>query len=221
MQANVCPVPDRLKTTAFRLYNEARKRRRRNVSKESIALKEWAAAIQALETGEQILIMRKGGIIEETRDFELQSHSFFLYPTYEHQKKELFKEPWQALVDRSMANWSPDGQEVDVTCFAEAVCDWEVSSQEELEKLRDFHVWNDTFASERLRWKRTKPLHVILLRVYKLAEPQRIRIKPDYAGCKSWIGLQGVDESAPRTPVLSDDRFAERCEQVRRVLSSE
>lgn len=188
---------------------------------ERIALKEWAAAIQALESGEQILIMRKGGIEEETRDFELQSHSFFLYPTYEHQKKELFKEPWQALVDRSMANWSPEGREVEVTCFAEAVEDWEVTSQEEMDKLREFHVWNDTFASERLRWKRTKPLHVILLRVYKLAVPQRIGIEPDYAGCKSWIGLQGIDESAARVPVLSDEQFAARCEQVRRVLATE
>lgn len=34
------------------------------------ALKEWASAIKALETGRQIMVMRKGGIVEETRHFE-------------------------------------------------------------------------------------------------------------------------------------------------------
>ena len=62
------------------------------MERKPIALKEWAAAIKALENGTQIFIMRKGGIIEETRDFRVQSEAFYLYPTYEHQRKELLKE---------------------------------------------------------------------------------------------------------------------------------
>ena len=61
------------------------------------ALKEWASAVKALEAGSQIFIMRKGGIIEETRDFQVVSNDFYLYPTYEHQRRELLKAPYQRV----------------------------------------------------------------------------------------------------------------------------
>ena len=34
-----------------------------------IALKEWAVAVKALDRGEQIMLLRKGGIREEGKDF--------------------------------------------------------------------------------------------------------------------------------------------------------
>ena len=66
------------------------------------ALKEWASAVKALEDGTQIFIMRKGGIVEETRDFQVESTDFFLYPTYEHQRKELLKEDYRGVIDETL-----------------------------------------------------------------------------------------------------------------------
>ena len=51
-----------------------------------IALKEWAITVDALASGEQILLMRKGGIHEESKDFRIIHDEFLLYPTYEHQR---------------------------------------------------------------------------------------------------------------------------------------
>ena len=56
-----------------------------------LALKEWAVAVKSLGRGEQVLILRKGGIHREDRDFRLVHPNFLLYPTYEHQKAELIK----------------------------------------------------------------------------------------------------------------------------------
>ena len=67
------------------------------------ALKEWASAVKALENGSQIFIMRKGGIVEETRDFQVESNDFFLYPTYEHQRKELLKEQYRGVIDETLS----------------------------------------------------------------------------------------------------------------------
>jgi hypothetical protein len=54
-----------------------------------LALKEWAVAVKALGTGKQILILRKGGIHRDDKEFRLVHPEFLLYPTYEHQKREL------------------------------------------------------------------------------------------------------------------------------------
>ena len=54
----------------------------------SLAFKEWAAVIQALAHGSQIVVLRKGGIHEGRGGFKTKHESFLLYPTYEHQKAE-------------------------------------------------------------------------------------------------------------------------------------
>ena len=53
------------------------------------ALKEWAVTIAALAAGDQVLIVRKGGIGEKR--FELPHPRFYLFPTYAHQRPELVK----------------------------------------------------------------------------------------------------------------------------------
>src|SRR6476469_947176 len=51
----------------------------------AIALKEWATVCHALETGRQMLLLRKGGIYEAAGEFELENPQFLLFPTYLHQ----------------------------------------------------------------------------------------------------------------------------------------
>ena len=47
--------------------------------------------MHALLVGEQILDLRKGGLREDERRFDVQSTRFWLYPTTEHQRPELVK----------------------------------------------------------------------------------------------------------------------------------
>lgn len=183
-----------------------------------IALKEWASAINALREGKQILIMRKGGIVEETRDFQVESHDFFLYPTYEHQKKEWMKDPYKEEIDRTMAGWSPNDTEVALTAYAQVAEDIEVTDQAELDKLLGFHIWTDRFAEERLRWKKQNPLHVLLLRVYELERPAVIRIAPEYLGCKSWVEIAEPLPEIGKRPVLSDEEFQRHVEEIKAAL---
>ena len=184
-----------------------------------IALKEWASAIKALREGKQILVMRKGGIVEETRDFQVESHHFYLYPTYEHQKRELLKENEQQAVDETLAGWSAEAPSVELTAFADVVEDIEVLDQEQLDRLSEFHIWTDTFAEERLKWKKKNPLHVLLLRVYQLEEPVSIPIRSDYLGCKSWVEIADPMPEVKKTPVLTDEEFARQCEAIKSALA--
>ncbi|WP_152397303.1 DUF1802 family protein [Paenibacillus guangzhouensis] len=187
-----------------------------------IALKEWAVAIEALASGKQILLMRKGGIVEETRHFELKSPSFYVYPTYEHQRRELLKEASQSDIDVTLAEWSPDDTQVTLRLYAEVVEDIEIHDQEMLNRLRDFHIWTDHFAEERLKWKKKLPLHVLLLRVYKVDPGLKIAIEEEYLGCKSWVNLPSQVATVDRNrfePVLSDEAFQEQVARIRKALA--
>ncbi|WP_018756124.1 DUF1802 family protein [Paenibacillus terrigena] len=188
-----------------------------------VALKEWAVAIEALASGKQILLMRKGGIVEETRHFELKSPSFYVYPTYEHQRRELLKEANQSDIDVTLAGWSKDDTTVTLRLYAEVIEDIEIHDQETLNRLRDFHIWTDHFAEERLKWKKKLPLHVLLLRVYKLDPGLSIEIVEEYLGCKSWVNLPTQVTSIERShlvPVLSDEKFQGQVESIRRALEA-
>src|ERR687892_678477 len=57
-----------------------------------VAFKEWAVTVRALAEGEQLLTLRKGGIREENKHFELEHERFFLYPTFDHQHNNLVRE---------------------------------------------------------------------------------------------------------------------------------
>lgn len=183
-----------------------------------VALKEWASVIRVLAEGGQILVLRKGGIAEETRRFELKSQAFYLYPTYEHQRPHLVKPAYQAGVEKSLAEFVPDAPTVELTVYAEAVHDLEVHSLEQLEKLYPYHMWSEGLAAERLRWKAKEPLHVLLLRVYELEQPVQVEILPEYSGCRSWIELVPPPPAVNRRPVLSDEAFAGICGQIKAAL---
>lgn len=188
-------------------------------NEQPIALKEWAVSVKALAEGKQIIVMRKGGIIEETRDFQLISPNFYFMPAYEHQKKHLLKEQYADDMDETLADWSSEMETIKLESYAEVVQDIEITDQEMLDRLRDLHIWTDTFAEERLRWKRTKPLHVLLLRVYRLAAPIEIPMRAAYNGCKSWVRLEDEFTAPERTPVLEAKEFDAEVQKIKQALA--
>ena len=54
-----------------------------------IAFKEWAVTVRALAEGEQLVTLRKGGIRDDHKHFELEHDRFFLYPTFEHRRNDV------------------------------------------------------------------------------------------------------------------------------------
>ena len=50
-----------------------------------LALKEWSIICKAMEEGKQTILLRKGGILEYKKGFEISQKLFLLYPTLEHQ----------------------------------------------------------------------------------------------------------------------------------------
>lgn len=182
-------------------------------------LKEWAVATDALERGETIMLLRKGGIREEGKHFRVAHDEVLLYPTYEHQQKHLLKGQYAGLVEPVESGWHPTT--VRIGAFARISDIFMVSEKDVVEALLPHHVWNEQFAAERFGWKPRFPLYVLLLRTYKLADEHVISYRAEYGGCKSWIDLQEPISLDGMTPVLSDDEYARQVTEIKLIVEQE
>jgi hypothetical protein len=175
------------------------------------AFKEWAVVVHALLEGEQILDVRKGGLREDGRHFSLHSTRLWLYPTAEHQKPELLKEPYRHWID--LATAAPVGQPVRLEGWADVVRVAQVSEEQELAAIESKLIWTPEYAASRFNWKHRDPLWVLALRVHRLLEPVELAWDDAYGGCTSWFETAALPDdpaSLPSEPALSDVAFASR-----------
>lgn len=190
------------------------------ISQSPIALKEWAVTVQSLLQGEIIFVMRKGGIVEETKDFQLRSPQFYLMPAYEHQKEHLMKEEFQGRIKDTMSNWSPELEYMTLEGYANVVEDIEITTEAELKAIEHLHIWTNDFAMERLKWKKKNPLHLLVMRVYRLSDQLTPPMRAPYTGCKSWVEIEDVVEARELVPVLNDEQFEQKYSQLKAALAS-
>ena len=183
------------------------------------ALKEWAVACEALGRGDQILLLRKGGIREEHREFQVEHPEFLLFPTYEHQRADLLKPSARADLARVLAERGPANHVV-LRYWATVADIFEVTAGEGLAALSSLHLWSDDYALERLRWRPRKPLQLLALRVYRLARPCTLPVLAEYGGCRSWLTLAESVIVEGAQPVLGPTAFDEQLVRVRRALAA-
>ncbi len=181
------------------------------------ALKEWAVAIEALTQGETILLLRKGGIREVGGRFQVEHSRVWLYPTYEHQQPHLLKPPYANLVQPVVSGWHP--QTVGIQAFADITDILQVTDPAIVTALLPFHVWNEAFVSDRLRWKAREPLYLLLLRVWRLNAPQQIAYRSEYGGCKSWIELTEAISTQGAVAVLDDRTYEQQVAAVQNTVA--
>lgn len=182
------------------------------------ALKEWAIAVNALLAGDLILLVRKGGIRESRPVFEVPSDRPLLFPTYEHQKLEAI---CPAYREGFSAQSVPQiGATLSLPGWAEVTHQFLLTMNDPVEQLHPFHIWTDTWLLERLAWKPERPAYILLLRVHRFIRPLSITYQTHHRGCRSWIQLENLGELPESVPVLSNDLYEQRLEQVRDTLPS-
>jgi hypothetical protein len=201
------------------------------------ALKEWAVVCKALEEGRQVILLRKGGIMEYRQGFEVKHTDFFLYPTFEHQSKESLQPNYANKLDIVLQN-GPVNNRNRITSCAAVVLVKEITNKSVLERLEKYHIWNEQYINVRFSYNPKRPLNVVLLRVYKMNTPLEVDVKPELTGCKSWIPVQlllsdtklqqeydhqsgsAIDIVKPDCkPVFSDSDFTEIVTELQEVLN--
>ncbi len=182
------------------------------------AFKEWASVVAALGRGEQILILRKGGIAERRGGFKPEHERFLLFPTLFHQQRESVVPTAQARYDE-IAPGLPGPETLRLKFTGEVVFVRQLQTLAEAERLKGLHIWRDELVAERFDWGQDKSLYVMAVRIRRL--PQRIDLPmlPAYGGCKSWIETAVEVDDAAAVPVLSDAEFAAKLATVEKALA--
>ena len=164
------------------------------------ALKEWSSVVEALGRGDQVILIRKGGIADPS--FGIEADRFYLYPTYFHQGE------------------SDPRDRVAITHWAEVVRTWNVREIEKLYRLEPHVVFDRANLDERFRFRPDQALHVIGVRAYRLPEPADVQFRSEYAGCRSWISVDEEIDVDGSTPVLAGDMLHARLEAIDVLLSN-
>jgi hypothetical protein len=180
------------------------------------ALKEWAVTCEALAAGEQVVIIRKGGIGEKR--FELPHPAFFLFPTYAHQRPELVR-PDAAERYADALQRREDPEHLPLSLWAEVHDSYPIRDPAALDAIGGLQILTGDYANERLRWRRTQPLWAVVLRVARVAAPPVLEVGPEHGGCVSWVVLPESMALGTHTPVLDDVRFAAASDAVGAALA--
>ena len=185
----------------------------------NLALKEWAVAVSALAKGRQVLILRKGGIHQDDKEFRILHPEFLLYPTYEHQKRELLDEEYHPQIEETLRENDIPGL-VTLSYWCQITDQFEVRDERALDRIAPLHIWTTDYATKRLHWRPKQSLTVVLLRVYALQQPQALPVLDEYVGCKSWVELGQDVPLGLMHPVQSDREYEEKAELVRKALAT-
>lgn len=164
----------------------------------AVAFKEWEGVCQALLSGRQSLILRKGGIKEGPGGFQPEHNAFWLYPTHVHQAQQGLK---PAEVTPRDVTTSPSENEVEVRGLVVVERIGLVEQLDKLEELAPLHVWTAETIEKRFHY-RQPGLYVLGVRIYRRDDPWRVPVTAEHAGCKTWVPLgEGLDTTA-LAPVL-------------------
>jgi hypothetical protein len=189
-----------------------------------IAFKEWAVTVRALAEGEQLLTLRKGGIRETERHFHFDHQRIDLVrESHKPELRRALEEGVWAEGEPGLHSWTMDGgiqqpDRVRIRAWAEVAGHYTIDDPRAVDALSPFYVWTPDYAEKRLAWKRRHPLHVLLLRTYRIPRPVTVKVRDEYFGCRSWLELQR-ELPFEGTPVLSDDEFERAAEEIEAIAS--
>ena len=181
--------------------------------------KEWQVVCDALASGRQSIILRKGGIHEGRAGFSFAEESFFLFPTRFHNQDQFVREGQVT----ALPEWTA-GDTVSVTHYCEALWAKTLTDWEKVAALEPYHIWTEETIRQRFDWEgkgmASGSIHVALVRVEALAQPWEFPYEAKYGGCRSWVTLpeppQGTRLGA--VPVTGDDAFSTLVAKLEEIL---
>ena len=176
--------------------------------------KEWALVCEALGTGHQSLLLRKGGIAEGRNGFRFEHQEFFLFPTWFHGQVEKIRLQHVSAI--------PLEEPEELSLEYRATIEWSglIEDRKKISKLEELHILQESVIDERFSYNAgggKEGLHVAFVRVYRVDQPVRLPMEKRFGGCRSWVALPEVAESA-LVSVLSDEEHAARLSQFNQAL---
>lgn len=180
----------------------------------TFGFKEWALVCEALGTGYQSLLLRKGGIAEGRNGFGFEHQEFFLFPTWFHGQVEKTRLQHASAIPLE----APE----ELSLEYRAVIEWSglVEDRKKISKLEELHILHESVIDERFSYNAgngKEGLHVAFVRIYRMDQPVRLPMEKRFGGCRSWVALPEMAE-ATFVSVLSDEEHAARRLQFDKAL---
>jgi len=180
----------------------------------AIALKEWHAVCQALASGRQTILLRKGGISESMSGFDVEHSQFLFFPTYVHQNLAMLK-------PEVHAGFTPHASEpstITIDLAGEVTDIIQLKHRSQMDALDSEHVWTPPLIDLRFNYRPQNPLYLLIVRASRLVTPVTMSNTAAYGGCKSWVPLDAAVDCRHMEPAMSDDSFRARVRSIRSVL---
>src|SRR5688572_21098658 len=115
------------------------------------AFKEWAVVVDALGRGDQIIILRKGGISEGRSGFQPEHPEFLLFPTLFHQQRDLVIESAQRRYDAIVPDL-PTAEHVVLKYWARLEESRQLADYAAAASLTGQHIWKPGVIRDRFEW---------------------------------------------------------------------
>jgi hypothetical protein len=163
------------------------------------ALKEWKSVIDALGSGAQIVLVRKGGLADQS--FGVEAQRFYLFPTNYHDAG------------------GSEPTHVRITHWAEAVKTWQIRDAAMLPRLEALTILDQAAIETRYRFRRDQAINVIAVRAYRLANPADVVMKAEYSGCRSWVSIDEEIDIDGSVAALSDDTLDAQINSIDMLLT--
>ena len=185
-----------------------------------VALKEWSATCRALSAGRQIILLRKGGILDADGVFELEQPEFWLLPTWFHQDTALLQNADRHFLDAAR----PNSDDLQLQWFAQVARVWAIDDADDENALQVLaglpHIWSARYLQTRVGYKPEHPLLCVALRVWELPQPHIVASQERYFGCRSWITLDEDLRLSGARPVLDEAEFEARLQDLAAKLQN-
>lgn len=178
-----------------------------------IAFKEWSLVCDALGSGQQSIILRKGGIAEGRDGFQFKHPEFFLFPTHFHEQAKHLRLP-QGTEVPDIADG--EREHITVEYFAELVGTRVITDWDEACALEPLHLWTRDTVRERFDYQDCPGISLALVRVSRLSRPWNFPNEKRFGGCRSWVEIPEPprDAFAERVPVLGDAAFGQLASEL-------
>lgn len=172
----------------------------------SIAIKEWSVVIEALGSGDQLMLIRK---------LQPPKEPFLLYPTYTfytirpRKLSEAIKDSYYDLAVESASRALESAQNeglIRIAYMAECGESIRVRSASVLRRLESHYLWQPEHVVD---YMRGGTLYVWLARVYRLLDPVTLD-KEATAGSVVSCRIEPKIRISKFEPILDDETFAQR-----------
>jgi hypothetical protein len=183
-----------------------------------LALKEHASILELLARGSCIAMLKKSGVAHLPLPAEAgQMPEFFLFPGYLGSSQSDLQTRWHGVFQQHQ---QPErvGM-VRFRLYAQLRAEATIHDVAALNRLEEEIPLTPQYLRKRFEFP-PQGLSLLVLRVYRLAEPLMLVDRPMYESARNWVKLETALPVRGLTPVVADQEFELRVSRLRSILCS-